>query len=193
MYGKPKYSPDLRNNYAIEAFTTVKATLVEPLREHNKNGIYEATMMYTTQNNGNQGASGYFGVQWKGVSWSKDMLLFSIWDKKSGSTVTSYALPDDKIISLFKRKSDDKACNLDNDNIPTLVEGDATFGCTWNTLGNCTCRSFDVKSYEFGGFTFQTGPGYDPHWDDVRLKSNMYWTEGGQQHARDGKNCYLIQ
>ena len=316
LYGEPKYNPDLRNNFVKEAFTTVKATLIEPLREHDKNGIYEATMMYTTQKDGRPGASGYFGVQWKGLSFQKDMLLFSIWDKKSGQTVTSYALPNhlnckrncndcavhgqlegttgtkcyfnlpqklqegDELILKVEREpvetlefdqgqyighvwtvkinyvsgpnkenfmvdqfnldgeedfvlgrilfSEDNLavgeestgginrfsmfhehlgctpCNsfafeadrfgpyvtkaIDNGNLPELVEGDASFSCAWNSLGNCTCRSFDVKSYQFGGFTFQTGPGYLPHWEDVRSKSRMYWTDGKEQHARDGKS-----
>ena len=79
---------------------------------------------------------------------------------------------------------------VDNNNLPTLVEGDASFHCGWNTLGNCTCRSFDVKSYEFGGFNFQTGPGYSPHWN-VRSSTRMYWTDGKGKHAKDG-NSFLI-
>ena len=89
----PTYNPDLNYNHATEAYTTVKATVVEPLREHNRNGIYQATQMHFTQKNGRPGVSGYFGVQWKG-GLQKDMLLFSIWDKTSGSTVLSYALPN---------------------------------------------------------------------------------------------------
>ena len=267
-------------------------------------------MMHTTQKDGSSGASGYFGVQWKGATWENDMLLFSIWDKKSGSTVTSYALPnhpnckrncndcseeettgtkcyfnlpqplqegdelmlkverepveslaygqnqykghvwkvklsyvsgpnkanfmtdqfglkrneefvigrilfaDDNLalgeesmggingFSMFHEHIGCTPCNsfafevdrfgpyvtkaIDNDNLPELLEGDATFTCSWNTLGDCTCRSFDVKSFSFGGFRFQTGPGYLPHWEDLRSKSKMYWTDGAKQHARDG-------
>jgi len=309
IYGEPKYNPELKYNYVKEAYTTVKATLVEPLRRHNRNGIYEATMMHTTQKDGSSGASGYFGVQWKGATWENDMLLFSIWDKKSGSTVTSYALPnhpnckrncndcfeeettgtkcyfnlpqllqegdelmlkverepveslaygqnqykghvwkvklsyvsgpnkanfmndqfglkrneefvigrilfaDDNLalgeesiggingFSMFHEHIGCTPCDsfafevdrfgpyvtkaIDNDNLPELLEGDATFTCSWDTLGDCTCRSFDVKSFSFGGFRFQTGPGYSPHWEDLRSKSKMYWTDGDKQHARD--------
>jgi len=304
LYGMPKYKPDLKYNYVIEAYTTVKATVVEPLREHDMNGIYQATMMYTTQKNGRSGAWGYFGVQWKGASFQQDMLLFSIWDKTTGTTVSSYALPnhpnckrncndcneemttgtkcyfnlpqrlqegdelmlkverepveilaynerqykghvwkvkvsyvsgpnkdnfmadqfgldadEDFVIGRILLSEDNLAlgeeskggidgfnnfhehigctpCNsfafeverfgpyvtkaVDNENLPELIEGDA-----WANCPDCTCHSFDVKSYTFGSFKFQTGPGYSPHWKNVQSKSRMYWTEKGEQHARD--------
>ena len=52
--------------------------------------------------------------------------------------------------------------------------------------GNCTCRLFDTKSYNFGEMTFMTG-GEDmvPHWD-VREDSLMFWIEDGVEHCRDG-------
>ena len=300
MYGTPKYNPDIKYNYVTEAYTTVKATVVEPLREHNKNGIYQATQIYTTQKNGRSGVSGYFGVQWKGPSWEKDMVLFSIWDKttyalpnhpnckrncndcsedKTTGTKCHFNLPqrlqegdelmlkierepveslvynqrqykghvwqvklsyvngpnkDNFMFDQFGLDSDEDfvigrilfaednlalgeestgginylsnfhehigctPCNsfafevdrfgpyvtkaIDNENLPELVEGYASANCP-----DCTCHSFDVKSYKFGGFRFQTGPGYSPHWKDLQSESRMYWTEKGEQHARDGK------
>ena len=62
--------------------SSIVATLVEPLRQHGKNGIYEATMVHTRQADGRNGPGGYFGVQWKGTSSKADTLLFSIWDEK---------------------------------------------------------------------------------------------------------------
>ena len=58
--------------------------------------------------------------------------------------------------------------------------------CTCPLEGNCTCRLFDTKSYNFGEMTFQTG-GEDmvPHWD-VRKDSLMFWTEDGVEYCRDG-------
>ena len=52
--------------------------------------------------------------------------------------------------------------------------------------GNCTCRLFDTKSYNFGEMTFLTG-GEDmaPHWD-VREDSLMFWIEDSVEHCRDG-------
>lgn len=70
---------------------------MEPLRIHNSNGIYQATTFGTQlesdSGSSESGAGGYFGVQWKGASYQNDMLLYSVWDKKVGGEVTSYALP----------------------------------------------------------------------------------------------------
>ena len=97
LYGYPVYNPDLSSNPATQAYTLAKGMLVEPLREWGANGIYAATMMYTTQDNGEKGCSGYFGVQWLGKKVETDLLLFSIWDMKKDSKVVSYALPNHPI------------------------------------------------------------------------------------------------
>ena len=70
--------------------------------------------------------------------------------------------------------------------MPQLIEGWAHFGCDWNSLGNCTCRLFDTKSYNFGEMTFMTG-GEDmvPHWD-VHEDSLMFWAEDDVENCRDG-------
>ena len=49
LYLKNSYQPPLSSVPATEASTSIRATLVEPLRRHNKNGIYEATTFGTRQ------------------------------------------------------------------------------------------------------------------------------------------------
>ena len=87
LYLKNYYEPSLDSDPATEISTSIVATLVEPLREHNKNGIYEATQIHTRQADGRNGLGGYFGVQWKGTSSKADALLFSIWDDEDEKAV----------------------------------------------------------------------------------------------------------
>ena len=87
LYLKNYYEPSLDSDPATEISTSIVATLVEPLREHNKNGIYEATQIHTRQADGRNGLGGYFGVQWKGQSTQADTLLFSIWDEKDEKAI----------------------------------------------------------------------------------------------------------
>jgi hypothetical protein len=95
MYGQFVYTPSVSANPVTEMYTSVKGVLVEPLRTHGMNGIYDATRISTSQANGDAGCGGYFGVQWKGKAIQKDMLLFSIWDKKiPGTDDVFYALPN---------------------------------------------------------------------------------------------------
>ena len=79
LYGHPVYNPSLSHNPITQAYTTVKGMLVEPLRTHGHNGIFEATQMHTIQYNGEKGCGGYFGVQWIGKHSKHDQILFSIW------------------------------------------------------------------------------------------------------------------
>ena len=94
LYLKNSYEPPLHD--VTEASTSIRATLVEPLRRHNKNGIYEATTFGTKQSSGENGPAGYFGVQWKGLSSQKDMLLFSVWDVRHGPSVIPLATPSEE-------------------------------------------------------------------------------------------------
>ena len=307
IYGQFVYTPSLLANPATELYTYVKGVLVEPLRIHGRNGIYDATHFGTKQANGDVGCGGYFGVQWKGMhEIQKDMLLFSIWDQKiKGTDDVIYALPNhsnckrncndcsdkestgtqcrfdlpqhlqeedelelriereavesipykgmnrmghvwmvkvryangpnkDHFMSnqfglnegdyytvgriLFEDKDLDigsvstggirhfsifhehlgcTICDsfsfesevsgpyitqaMDNENIPQLIEGSGKFACP-----DCTCKLFDVKSYEFGKLVFQTGPGFAPHWSDLTKTTKMYWTENGEKYARVG-------
>ena len=87
LYLKNYYEPSLDSDPATEISTSIVATLVEPLREHDKNGIYEATQIHTRQADGRNGPGGYFGVQWKGTSSKADTLLFSIWDEKDEKAI----------------------------------------------------------------------------------------------------------
>ena len=91
LYLKNSYEPELYD--VTEASTSIKATLVQPLRQHDQNGIYEATTFGTKQKNGDVGAAGYFGVQWKGSTYNPDMLIFSVWDAKRNGAVTSRVMP----------------------------------------------------------------------------------------------------
>ena len=63
LYLKNKYDPPLTSDPATAIETSIVATVVEPLRRRNCNGIYEATMIHTTQADGRRGPNGYFGVQ----------------------------------------------------------------------------------------------------------------------------------
>ena len=75
---------------------------------------------------------------------------------------------------------------IDNDNIPQIEEGNGSFSCPWKDY-ECTCLLFDIKSFQFGTFSFQGGPGSAPHWDDLPNDAKMYWTTGGQKNSLDGK------
>jgi hypothetical protein len=285
--------------------------LVEPLRTHGSNGIYEATQIHTTQYNGEKGCGGYFGVQWEGKHSKPDQIIFSIWDKEKGNDVLSYALPNH---SNCKRNCNDCSGALDettgtqckmhlpeklqekdelelqiereaverlpydglehtghvwtlkiryasgpnkhsfmenqfgvnkdeefilgrilfadddldigiessggiidfdmfhehigctpcgsfafetersgpyitrsaeNRELPKLEEGSGSFSCPWNEY-SCTCLLFDVKSYDFGNFSFLTGPGSTPHWDDIEKNTKMYWSDGEDTYALNG-------
>ena len=95
VYGQFVFTSSLVDNPVTEAFTSAKGVLVEPLRKHGANGIYDATTFGTIQNNGDSGCGGYFGVQWKGNAIQKDMLLFSVWDTNvRGTNDVIYALPN---------------------------------------------------------------------------------------------------
>ena len=76
LYLKNKYEPPLSSDPATEITTSIVATLVEPLRRRNCNGIYEATMIHTTQADGRNGPNGYFGVQ-GGNSIGRDLIWAS--------------------------------------------------------------------------------------------------------------------
>jgi len=76
---------------------------------------------------------------------------------------------------------------IDNSNVPQIEEGNGSFGCPWKDY-DCTCLLFDIKSYEFGKFSFQGGSGSTPHWD-AKNDAKMYWTAGGQEHAFDESDC----
>ena len=73
----------------------------------------------------------------------------------------------------------------ENSELPKLEEGSGSFGCPWNEY-SCTCLLFDVKSYDFGNFSFLTGPGSTPHWDDLGKKTKMYWSDGEDTYALNG-------
>ena len=75
LYGHPVYRPSLSNHPITQAYTTVKGMLVEPLRTHGSNGIYEAIQLHTIQYNGEKGCGGYFGVQWIGKHSKHDQIL----------------------------------------------------------------------------------------------------------------------
>ena len=286
--------------------------LLDPLRQWGANGIYAATMMYTTQYNGDKGCSGYFGVQWLGKKVEVDLILFSIWDVTKDSNVVSYALPDhsscyrnnndgtgtgtqckfklsqnlhemDELefkverepvesmiyngdefkghvwtvkvryvsgpnmgtfmktqfglnededfvlgrilftdedldigkvssgginrFSVFHEHISCTPCGsfafeaersgpyitgaINNDDLPQLDEGSGQYSCEWNQW-NCTCRLFDIKSYGFGKFSFENGYGSSPHWDDLKTRTTMYWTDGSEKHAQNGTYDYIL-
>ena len=84
LYAYFDHEPSLEDAPAFEIESEVTWTNVTSLRTWNKNGIYDAFMVYLAASPGKEAMSGYFGVQAKTGNASRDMLLFSLWDKNPG-------------------------------------------------------------------------------------------------------------
>jgi hypothetical protein len=102
LYIEPNYTNSLKNQNSYNVEVSVSWDSIDELRDHGKNGIYEAVTIGIAN-----GPSGYFGAQLfgNGGKDTKDMILFSFWDNDT------MAVPiNDGIDGSCKRNCQDGFC-----------------------------------------------------------------------------------
>eukprot|EP01084_Bolivina_argentea_P067457 122838_1 len=111
LYAFFAHEPSLEDKPVFEIETEVKWVNVTSLRTWNKNGIYDAFMIYFKASSSNKAISGYFGVQAKTGNESGDMLLFSLWDSNPGNTSSWQAAIPGNSSNCKRNKNDGSHAN----------------------------------------------------------------------------------